>query len=124
MGDEEWRRGSGQNENGQQSVTGCGRFHCLPAPLRGYNFAAPSSIASNFLIRSSQNMKSSRVTSGMDRRHFLTATGGGLIAAAVPSAGDAAGFVTGKTAGTASRSAVGSAAPDPSSMRKIPIGVF
>ena len=73
------------------------RFHCLPAPLREYNFAAPSSIASNFLIRRPPNMKSSRVTSGMDRRHFLAATGGGLIAAAVPSAGDAAGFVT-KTA--------------------------
>jgi sugar phosphate isomerase/epimerase len=73
-------------------------------------------------------MKSSRVTSGMDRRHFLAATGGGLLAAAVPAAGDAAAFVTGKTAGTASggpgRSATRSGAPNTSSMRKIPIGVF
>jgi len=65
-------------------------------------------------------MKSSRVTSGMDRRHFLAATGGGLLAAAVPAAADAAGFVTGKTnARNAARPA-----PDTSSKRKIPIGVF
>jgi hypothetical protein len=73
-------------------------------------------------------MKSSRVTSGMDRRHFLAATGGGLLAAAVPVTGDAAAFVTGKTTGTASgspaRSTAHSAAPETSSMRKIPIGVF
>jgi len=65
-------------------------------------------------------MKSSRVTSGMDRRHFLAATGGGLLAAAVPAAGDAASFVAGNTAGTAAQAAV----PQRSSMRKIPIGVF
>src|ERR1700719_1920020 len=69
-------------------------------------------------------MKSSRVPSGMDRRHFLAATGGGLLAAAVPAAGDAAGdaasFVAGNTAGTAAQAAV----PQRSSMRKIPIGVF
>jgi len=68
-------------------------------------------------------MKSSRVTSGMDRRHFLAATGGGLIAAAVPSAGDAAGFVT-KTAEPHARTAARSSNPDGSSKRKIPIGVF
>ena len=45
-------------------------------------------------------MKISRVTSGMDRRHFLAATGGGLLAAAVPAAGDAASVVTGNTTGT------------------------
>jgi len=65
-------------------------------------------------------MKSSRVTSGMDRRHFLAATGGGLLAAAVPAAGDAAGFV----AGTTTRTATQAVAPQKSSMRKIPIGVF
>ena len=65
-------------------------------------------------------MKSSSVTSGMDRRHFLAATGGGLLAAAVPAAGDAAGFVAANTAGTAAQAAV----PQKSSMRKIPIGVF
>jgi sugar phosphate isomerase/epimerase len=73
-------------------------------------------------------MKSSRVTSGMDRRHFLAATGGGLLAAAVPGAGDAASFITGNNAGTAARSAARTAAqaavPQKSSMRKIPIGVF
>jgi sugar phosphate isomerase/epimerase len=65
-------------------------------------------------------MKSSRVTSGMDRRHFLAATGGGLLAAAVPAAGDAAGFVAGTTARTATQAV----APQKSSMCKIPIGVF
>jgi sugar phosphate isomerase/epimerase len=69
-------------------------------------------------------MKSSRVTSGMDRRYFLAATGGGLIAAAVPSAGDAAGFVTGKTAEPHAGTAARSSNPDASSKRKIPIGVF
>src|SRR6202166_1414802 len=69
-------------------------------------------------------MKSSRVTSGMDRRHFLAATGGGLLAAAVPAAGDAASSVTGNTAGVAARSATRTAAPQKSSLRKIPIGVF
>src|ERR1700731_5173589 len=65
-------------------------------------------------------MKSSRVASGMDRRHFLAATGGGLLAAAVPAAGDAASFVAGTTARTATQAV----APQKSSMRKIPIGVF
>jgi len=65
-------------------------------------------------------MKSSRVTSGMDRRHFLAATGGGLLAAAVPAAGDAAGFV----AGTTTRTATQAVPPPKSSLRKIPIGVF
>jgi sugar phosphate isomerase/epimerase len=69
-------------------------------------------------------MKSSRVASGMDRRHFLAATGGGLLAAAVPPAGDAASFVAGNTAEPASRSAAQAAAPPKSSVRKIPIGVF
>jgi len=69
-------------------------------------------------------MKSCRVTSGMDRRHFLAATGGGLLAAAVPAAGDAAAFGAGTTAGTAARSAPQATGPSKSSMRKIPIGVF
>jgi sugar phosphate isomerase/epimerase len=69
-------------------------------------------------------MKSSRVTSGMDRRHFLAATGGGLLAAAVPAAGDAARFVAGNASGTAVRTAAQAVAPQKSSMRKIPIGVF
>jgi sugar phosphate isomerase/epimerase len=65
-------------------------------------------------------MKSSRLASGMDRRHFLAATGGGLLVAAVPGAGDAASFVVGNTVRTAAQAA----APQKSSMRKIPIGVF
>ncbi len=69
-------------------------------------------------------MKISRVISGMDRRHFLTATGGGLLAAAVPAAGDAASVVTGNTTGTPARSASRTASPEKSSLRKIPIGVF
>ena len=69
-------------------------------------------------------MKSSRVTSGMDRRHFLAATGGGLLAAAMPAPGDAAGFVAGNTSGTAARTATQATVPQKSSLRKIPIGVF
>src|SRR6202051_239550 len=72
-------------------------------------------------------MKSSRVTSGMHRRHFLAATGGGLLAAAVPAVAGAAGFINEKNA----RSAAGSAAKttarsasETSPLRKIPIGVF
>jgi sugar phosphate isomerase/epimerase len=73
-------------------------------------------------------MKSSRVTSGMDRRHFLAATGGGLLAAAVPAASDAAGFITGKppgtTAGGPATSPSRTNTSDTSPKRKIPIGVF
>jgi sugar phosphate isomerase/epimerase len=73
-------------------------------------------------------MKSSRVTSGMDRRHFLAATGGGLLAAAVPAASDAAGFISGEPAGTTAggpaTSPARSTIPDTSPKRKIPIGVF
>jgi len=73
-------------------------------------------------------MKSSRLTSAMDRRHFLAATGSGLLAAAVPAAADAAGFIDEKNAGPSSgspaKTAPRSAAPETSSLRKIPIGVF
>jgi sugar phosphate isomerase/epimerase len=73
-------------------------------------------------------MKSSRLTSAMDRRHFLAATGSGLLAAAVPAAADAAGFINEKNAGPSSgspaKTAPRSAAPETSSLRKIPIGVF
>src|ERR1700693_1745095 len=73
-------------------------------------------------------MKSSRVTSGMHRRHFLATTGGGLLPAALPAAGNAGGFVTGEMAGSGARGAAKSAArsgvPETASMRKIPIGVF
>src|ERR1700688_4815727 len=69
-------------------------------------------------------MKSSRGPSAVYRRLFFAAPGGGLLAAAGPAAGDAASSVTGNTAGVAARSATRTAAPEKSSMRKIPIGVF
>ena len=73
-------------------------------------------------------MKSSRLTSAMDRRHFLAATGSGLLAAAVPAAADTAGFINEKNAGPSSgspaKTAPSSASPETSSLRKIPIGVF
>jgi sugar phosphate isomerase/epimerase len=73
-------------------------------------------------------MKSSRVTSGTDRRHFLAATGGGLLAAAVPMAAEAAGFINeknpGNSTGSSAKTAARSASPETSSLRKIPIGVF
>jgi sugar phosphate isomerase/epimerase len=72
-------------------------------------------------------MDSSRVTSGMHRRHFLAATGGGLLAAAAPAVAGAAGFINEKNvrsaAGSAPKTAAGSAS-ETSSLRKIPIGVF
>jgi len=69
-------------------------------------------------------MESSRVTSGMHRRHFLAATGGGLLAAAAPMAAEAAGFINERTTGSSAKTAARSASPETSSLRKIPIGVF
>jgi sugar phosphate isomerase/epimerase len=69
-------------------------------------------------------MKSPRVASGMHRRHFLAATGGGLLAAAVPAAGDAANFATRENARIPAGNAAKSGPAQTSSMRKIPIGVF
>ena len=57
--------------------------------------------------------------SGIDRRQFLTATGGGLLAAAIPG-----GAKIPKAAGTSSAPAKNAAAAKPANMRKIPIGVF
>jgi len=69
-------------------------------------------------------MKSPRVASGMHRRHFLAATGGGLLAAAVPAASDAANFTTREHGRTPAGNAAKSGPAQTSSMRKIPIGVF
>ena len=57
-------------------------------------------------------------TSALDRRHFLAATGGGLLAAALPSASRAA-----KNFAVAAPEA-NSPAARPANLRKIPIGVF
>jgi sugar phosphate isomerase/epimerase len=57
--------------------------------------------------------------SGIDRRQFLTATGGGLLTAAIPG-----GAKIPKAAGTSSAPAKNAAAAKPANMRKIPIGVF
>lgn len=56
----------------------------------------------------------------MDRRHFLAATSGSLLAAAMPAATHAADFTHGETMGRSAKK-MSSAA---SSKRKIPIGVF
>ena len=65
-------------------------------------------------------MKSSRLNSGMDRRHFLAAGGSGLLAAALPSAASASGFVGEEVATPVGRTIIS----DPAPARKIPIGVF
>jgi sugar phosphate isomerase/epimerase len=68
-------------------------------------------------------MKTGRTNSGIDRRQFLAATGGGLLAAAVPAPAKAA---SGNSA--AANASPGSKAAGRgqggSSLRKIPIGVF
>jgi len=66
-------------------------------------------------------MESVRKKSGIDRRQFLTATGGGLLAAAIPS-----GTTFAKAAGgpPASAKSAAGAAKAAGNMRKIPIGVF
>lgn len=77
-------------------------------------------------------MKSGRKNSDMDRRQFLAATGGGLLAAAVPgaakatSASERAISVSDASVGTSAeaRAAAGRAQGGGGSLRKIPIGVF
>ena len=66
-------------------------------------------------------MESVKNKSGIDRRQFLGATGGGLLAAAIPG-----GATFAKAAGDASAAlaSAAAAAKAPGSMRKIPIGVF
>jgi sugar phosphate isomerase/epimerase len=65
-------------------------------------------------------MKTPLENSGMDRRHFLAATSGSLLAAAMPAASHAADFSHGETMGrSAKRMSSGASAK-----RKIPIGVF
>src|SRR5450432_1019048 len=65
-------------------------------------------------------MKTSREYSSMDRRNFLAATSGGLLAAAMPAASHAADFHHGETMGRSSKKMSSGASPK----RKIPIGVF
>jgi sugar phosphate isomerase/epimerase len=69
-------------------------------------------------------MKPSRAKPAMDRRHFLAATGGGLIAAALPTGSEAAGHVAENSPFDTVVSNRFPAQSDASSMRKIPIGVF
>ena len=64
-------------------------------------------------------MKSSRSDNSIDRRQFLAATGGGLLAAAVPGASKVTEF-----AGKASPAPSSRSREATSSLRKIPIGVF
>ena len=68
-------------------------------------------------------MRSSRVSKSVDRRQFLTATGGGLLAAAVPGGVNMRDSISraGVDAAPASRK---QSMASPSSQRKIPIGVF
>ena len=65
-------------------------------------------------------MKTPRENSGMDRRHFLAATSGSLLAAAMPAASHASDFSHGETMGRSAKRMSSGASPK----RKIPIGVF
>jgi sugar phosphate isomerase/epimerase len=76
-------------------------------------------------------MKTGRKNPGIDRRQFLAATGGGLLAAAVPAAtaASAAEFTNSATRASAAGSAVPAAmaagrGQGGGPLRKIPIGVF
>jgi sugar phosphate isomerase/epimerase len=72
-------------------------------------------------------MESSRRSKSVDRRQFLAATGGGLLAAAVPAGVAATETVGGAAAGHASAptpTPAKQSAGSPSAKRKIPIGVF
>ena len=76
-------------------------------------------------------MNSGRKDAGIDRRQFLAATGGGLLAAAVPAAATAAELAGSESSSSAGASALASAEAARSagraqggSKRKIPIGVF
>jgi sugar phosphate isomerase/epimerase len=65
-------------------------------------------------------MKTRRESSGMDRRRFLAATSGSLLAAALPAASHASDFSHGETVGRSARRMSSGASPK----LKIPIGVF
>jgi hypothetical protein len=68
-------------------------------------------------------MKSEGKSAGIDRRQFLAASGGGLLAAAMPAGTKAAG--AGRSGGMASRPmATARDQAASASLRKIPIGVF
>src|SRR5271167_4865650 len=70
-------------------------------------------------------MESSRRSKSVDRRQFLAATGGGLLAAAVPAGVAATETVGGAAPGHASApTPAKQSAGSPSAKRKIPIGVF
>lgn len=67
-------------------------------------------------------MKSRRNKSAIDRREFLAATGGGLLAVAVPGAANAA--VAGGAHAASGNVSSGTEQTASASLRKIPIGVF
>src|SRR5882762_2715576 len=68
-------------------------------------------------------MESARTKSGLDRRKFLTATGGGLLAAALPGSAKIASAA--ESASTPlSHTPAAPPAKAPGNLRKIPIGVF
>lgn len=64
-------------------------------------------------------MESSQHSKSVDRRQFLAATGGGLLAAAVPGGSDRREAILGAEAAPSKR-----ATSSPGAKRKIPIGVF
>src|SRR5580692_4244815 len=64
-------------------------------------------------------MRSSRVSKSVDRRQFLAATGGGLLAAAVPGGVPMKDAISGAAPASSKQSTASS-----STKRKIPIGVF
>lgn len=68
-------------------------------------------------------MKSERLRSGIDRRQFLTATGAGLLAAAVPLVPTPTDSREGKNIEDRPQATVAASKPN-ASLRKIPIGVF
>src|SRR5580700_7615393 len=68
-------------------------------------------------------MRSTRVSKSVDRRQFLAATGGGLLAAAVPGGAGMRDTIARAGADAAPASRQQSTA-SPSKQRKIPIGVF
>ena len=70
-------------------------------------------------LREESGMESSQRSKSVDRRQFLAATGGGLLAAAVPGGADARESILGSEAAPRKRSA-----NSPATQRKIPIGVF
>jgi sugar phosphate isomerase/epimerase len=69
-------------------------------------------------------MKSGRANSGIDRRQFLAATGGGLLAAAVPGAVEASAAEIPSSEFRSPAKAANRWQEGNKSMRKIPIGVF